>query len=86
MKIIRIISFTDAGHALAGQLCSAFSLRGEDAAAVLCNESSGVSLREWTEHAFRKDRVLIFVGACGIAVRAIAPFIRKKAEDPASGS
>lgn len=83
MKIIRIISFTDAGHTLAGQLCSAFSLRGEDAAAALCTGSSGVSLREWTEHAFRKDRVLIFVGACGIAVRAIAPFIRNKAEDPA---
>ena len=83
MKIIRIISFTDAGYALAGQLCSAFSLRGEKADAVLCSGSTGVRLREWTEQAFRKDRVLVFVGACGIAVRAVAPFLRNKAEDPA---
>ena len=83
MKIIRIISFTDAGYALAGQLCSAFSLRGDKADAVQCSGSTGISLREWTEQAFRKDRVLIFVGACGIAVRAVAPFIRDKAEDPA---
>ncbi len=83
MKIIRIISFTDAGYALAGQLCSAFSLRGEKADAVLCSGSTGVSLREWTEQSFRKDRVLVFVGACGIAVRAVAPFLRNKAEDPA---
>ncbi len=83
MKTIRIISFTDAGYALAGQLCSAFSLRGEDAEAVLCTGSTGVSLREWTERVFRKDRVLVFVGACGIAVRAVAPFVRNKTEDPA---
>ena len=83
MKIIRIISFTDAGYALAGQLCSAFSLRGEKADAVLCSRSTGIPLREWTEQAFRKDRVLIFVGACGIAVRAVAPFLKNKAEDPA---
>ena len=83
MKIIRIISFTDAGYALAGQLCSAFSLRGDKADAVLCSGSTGISLREWTEQAFRKDQVLVFVGACGIAVRAVAPFLRNKAEDPA---
>ncbi len=83
MKSVRIISFTDTGYALAGQLCSAFSLRGEDTEAVLCAGSTRVTLREWAEREFRKDRVLIFVGACGIAVRAIAPFIRDKAEDPA---
>ncbi len=34
------------------------------------------------EH-FRKDEALIFVGACGIAVRSIAPHIRSKQSDPA---
>ena len=34
------------------------------------------------EH-FRGDEALIFVGACGIAVRSIAPHIRSKQSDPA---
>lgn len=34
------------------------------------------------EH-FRKDEALIFVGACGIAVRSIAPHVQSKLTDPA---
>ena len=83
MKKIRIISFTEAGFQLAGQICSAFSVRGDNAEAVLCAKGTGVSLSRWTEREFRKDSVLIFVGACGIAVRAAAPFLKNKAEDPA---
>ena len=83
MKKIRIISFTEAGFRLAGQICSAFSVRGDDAEAVLCAKGTGVSLSRWTEREFRKDSVLIFVGACGIAVRATAPFLKSKTEDPA---
>ena len=32
---------------------------------------------------FRASDALVFVGACGIAVRAIAPHVRSKTEDPA---
>ena len=41
------------------------------------------SLSDWTQHWFCKADALIFVGACGIAVRAIAPFVRDKFADPA---
>ena len=41
------------------------------------------SLSQWTEEAFAKDEVIVFVGASGIAVRAIAPYIRDKTVDPA---
>ena len=41
------------------------------------------SLRDWTEKAFSQSDCLIFVGAVGIAVRAIAPFIKDKRQDPA---
>ena len=40
-------------------------------------------LSEWTKEAFLRDDALIFVGACGIAVRSIAPYVRDKFQDPA---
>ena len=39
------------------------------------------SLNEWTEKNFKENDALIFVGATGIAVRAIAPFMRDKLTD-----
>lgn len=41
------------------------------------------SVRDWTADHFNCCDVLIFIGACGIAVRAIAPFVRDKRHDPA---
>ena len=40
-------------------------------------------LSEWTKESFLRDDALIFVGACGIAVRSIAPYVRDKFQDPA---
>ena len=42
-----------------------------------------VSLSGWTEKAFTAYDALVFVGAVGIAVRAIAPFVQNKSTDPA---
>ncbi|MDY3767317.1 MAG: cobalt-precorrin 5A hydrolase [Lachnospiraceae bacterium] len=41
------------------------------------------SLRGWTERQFSLSDLVIFVGAVGIAVRSIAPFVRDKKTDPA---
>lgn len=91
---IRIISFTDRGEILARQLAEALSAPAASAdisagayeapgnvQAMRCGRP--FSLQSWTEQAFREADALVFVGACGIAVRAVAPFLRSKAEDPA---
>lgn len=41
------------------------------------------TLGDWAGEQFREADALIFVGACGIAVRAIAPYVRDKFTDPA---
>lgn len=41
------------------------------------------TLSSWTERQFREKHAIFFIGACGIAVRAIAPYIKNKDTDPA---
>lgn len=41
------------------------------------------SLRDWTVRRFAQSDAIIFIGACGIAVRSIAPFVSSKKTDPA---
>ena len=41
------------------------------------------SLEDWTARMWGEKDALIFVGACGIAVRAIAPHVKDKFTDPA---
>ncbi|MCD8133985.1 MAG: cobalamin biosynthesis protein [Clostridiales bacterium] len=52
---------------------------------IQCRESVFVtgSLHSWCEEIFVKSAAVIFIGAVGIAVRTIAPFLRSKTEDPA---
>ena len=74
--MIHIISFTDKGQRLAERIADI--LEGQ---AVRCGAEHPLS--EWTRNSFSKGNALIYVGAAGIAVRAIAPFVRDKAVDPA---
>ena len=41
-----------------------------------------ISLKDTVSSYFEKGNVLIFIGACGIAIRSIAPFIEDKTKDP----
>ena len=69
----------------------AFSERGEQLAYRLAESLGGtvqraggaVRLDEWTAERFARCRALVYVGAAGIAVRAIAPHVNSKASDPA---
>ncbi len=70
------LCFSDAGEKLAARLAAALGGQAER-----CGRPH--SLHEWTEAHFQKGAGLIFVGAAGIAVRAVAPFVRDKASDPA---
>lgn len=76
-KELAYLSFTDRGQVQAEQLAKA--LGGE----VSRCGSNGVSLHRWTAEKFSRSEGLIFVGAVGIAVRAIAPHVSSKANDPA---
>lgn len=70
------LAFTDRGEALARDLARA--LGGE-----AMRSGKPETLREWTEKRFVSGGALVFVGAVGIAVRAIAPYVDKKWKDPA---
>ena len=76
-KDIAYISFTERGEALAEKLSARTGGTATDA------RREGFSLSTWTEHVFSTAQALIFVGAAGICVRAVAPFLKNKAEDPA---
>ena len=41
------------------------------------------STSAWAGERFRQDDGIVFVGACGIAVRSIAPYVASKKSDPA---
>ncbi len=56
---------------------------GEDPQEADQPESVRSSLKDWAGRAFLEYDGLIFIGACGIAVRAVAPFLKDKFTDPA---
>ena len=87
MKRMLIAAFTQSGIRIAEQLRDGFSALGWDCQIYSGKKgskfSSGLSLSEWTKNAFRQAQAICFVGASGIAVRSIAPFLKGKDTDPA---
>lgn len=78
---IAVISFTGAGKELAGRMAKKLTENGHYCQATAWEK--GMSLSEWTKMQFSQQEALIFIGAAGIAVRASAPFLKDKMEDPA---
>ena len=77
---LELIAFTARGNALAQRLADGLNRAGHSAA---CTRRAGQRAGEWAEAAFARSQGLIFVGAAGIAVRSIAPLLRRKSQDPA---
>ena len=88
---LEIIAFTPRGAVLAGRLgeglakeghsCRARSFRAFPEAPEVPPLAEPLS--RWAQEAFARADGIIFVAACGIAVRTIAPFVRDKTRDPA---
>ena len=73
------LAFTAKGLALAQKLAAAYP-----GSVARCGHEAGqVHLADWTARQFAGSDALVFVGAVGIAVRAIAPHCQSKAQDPA---
>lgn len=78
MKTAAVLSFSDRGAETAQRVAAAL---GEEYEVTL--HAPRGNLRAVTEELFHSRDALIFVGASGIAVRAIAPFVAAKTSDPA---
>ena len=73
---IRIISFTDRGYALARTIAG--RLEHHHAEAVPRGTKPGTICSQ----AFSNREALVFIGAAGIAVRSVAPYVKDKLTDP----
>jgi len=60
-----------------------FTEKGEQLGKKIGHAVRVSNLRECIKPVFKKGNILVFIGAVGIAVRGIAPFIQNKATDPA---
>ncbi|MEE0420560.1 MAG: cobalt-precorrin 5A hydrolase [Lachnospiraceae bacterium] len=88
---LAMISFTDNGSSLCARLTGLLTDRGWDCEGYGVKKYAGKygleeidnPLSEWTGEMFERKDALVFIGASGIAVRAIAPWVRDKKRDPA---
>lgn len=88
---LAMISFTEHGSRLASGLLEMLPGSGYDCEgyaiprfAEKCGlREPGMSLTEWTGEMFRTKDAILFISAAGIAVRAVAPWVKDKKTDPA---
>lgn len=84
---ISMICFSLTGYETGERLKKGLIKAGEEAVldkkSRYLPDSLDISLKEWTKEAFFQSEAIIFIGACGIGVRSIAPFVASKKTDPA---
>ncbi len=87
---VAITAFTRRGIELAQRLACALQEEGEQIhcayprrLASALGQPGYPALTAWAGERFGDCEALLFVGACGIAVRAVAPWVRDKRTDPA---
>mgnify|MGYP002555525205 CR=1 FL=1 len=73
---ISIITFTENGTKLAEKIRKTIADAKTEEAKKL-----GLSLSDWTRQQFAEKNAIVVIGACGIAVRMIAPFVSDKLSD-----
>ena len=77
---VGIIAFSEKGLLLGKKLMGYFNSIGSHASITRCKNGA---LETWAAAHFVSDDALIFIGSAGIAVRAVAPYLKSKLSDPA---
>lgn len=88
---LAIVALTQAGSALAAKLAPQLTSRGHTCAAfaparfAAQHELAALDLpiSQWAGREFSSSQGLVFICASGIAVRAVAPYVKSKLRDPA---
>lgn len=88
---LAVISFTDRGSRLNRAVSDMLTREGVEVVSVALAKYAPSyelpplkgSIRDWTEEMFETQDAILFIGASGIAVRSIAPFVADKRKDPA---
>lgn len=73
---IGVLYFTDTGRELCGRLCRPSSFQW-------IHREPGEKAASFVERLLPAADAFVFIGAVGIAVRTMAPFLKSKAQDPA---
>ncbi len=76
MRKVGIAGFTERGRSLGARIAETLQPGWE----ISLYEKN---LKQWCGQCFLEADAVIFVGACGIAVRTVAPFLKSKTADPA---